>query len=257
MSVSTDYGFWQRFFAPRGRFQPCGMFTYSHIISVVISLLCVILSLFLAQNKKTSNCYFRLTAIILTVLESVKIAHSFIYGDLYIDAWFPLSYCGLFIFALWMTAFGTGKIKRTAEVFIAYGCPVAGVIFLAFPTTSLMMFPIFHYFSLYSLFFHSLMIYSGVFLLKKETEFSKEDFCKYSVFVISFSVLAFILNHFFDGNLMNLREPFNVPIAFFQKLYKTIPYVYSLVVIAVFMAIPFITATMSGKLKRNKMQKTR
>ncbi len=240
------------FFAPQGRFEPCGMFTLAHIAAALICVLCVITALYFTRSRFIDNKFLKLTAIAVTVLELIKISHSVIYGDHNLDAWFPLSYCGLFIFTLWMAGFCKGRAKRIGEVFIAYGCPIAGVIFLIFPTTSLMIFPIWHYFSIYSLLFHSLMIFVGIFLLKKEKFFGKREFLYYGAFVLTFSIPAFVLNCIFGSNLMNLREPFNIPIEFFQNLYTTHPLAYSGVVIVTFMLIPVVTAMVAGRFKKRQ-----
>lgn len=252
--MPSEYYFGYYFYAPQGRFEPCGMFTTSHIIATLIcfSLVAILLFAFKKRrNEFTKLKLIRFSAVLLTVLEIIKITHSFIYGDYYLDAWFPLSYCGIFIFALWMAGYGKNKIKRVGEAFIAFGCPFAGIAFLIFPTTSLMIFPVWHYFSLYSLFFHSLMMYVGFTLLFDEKRLDLKTYLSYAVFVIIFAVPAIILNSIFDSNLMNLREPFNVPIQFFQVLGEAYPFLYTLIVIAIFMAIPIIMAAITGKLKKN------
>lgn len=252
--MPSDYYFGYYFYAPKGRFQACGMFTLGHIVAAAACFILVIGLLFAVRKNITEPAkskLIRIIAIILTVLESVKILHSFIYGDLNLDAWFPLSYCGLFIFAAWMAGFGKSYIRRAGEVFIAYGCPVAGIAFLIFPTTSLMSFPIWHFFSLYSLFFHSVMIFMGVIFLKEEKPLNYSAFKSYSGFVIIFAIPAILLNVFFGSNLMNLREPYNIPIEFLQSLYSSFPPGYTGLVLAAYMLIPIIVALISGKLRVN------
>ncbi len=252
MPAENGYYFGYYFFSPQGRFRPCGMFTLHHILGAVISCAAVIFFLYRNRKSTLTTKNSKLVAMVLTVLEAIKISHSFIYGDLYLDAWFPLSYCGLFIFALWMHAFCKGKIKRAAEVFIAYGCAPAGILFLICPTTSLMLFPIWHYFSIYSLFFHSIMIYIGISFLKKEQRFDLSAIMHYISFVIAFSIPAIILNALFGSNLMNLREPYNVPVKFIHSISEYSSVLYALFVIFLFVIIPFITALFANKIKFKK-----
>ena len=252
--MPSDYYFGYYFYAPQGRFQSCGMFTFAHIVAAVVCIIIVISLLFATRKNFTEQAKSKLirsVAIILTVLESVKILHSFIYGNLNLDSWFPLSYCGLFIFAAWMAGFGKSYIRRAGEVFIAYGCPVAGIAFLIFPTTSLMSFPIWHFFSLYSLLFHSVMIFTGIIFLKEEKQLNCSAFKSYSGFVITFAIPAILLNVCFQSNLMNLREPYNIPIEFLQSLYRSFPLGYTGLVLAAYMLIPLIVALISGKLSFN------
>ena len=252
MPLANLFKLGEYLFASSGRFEPCGMFTTHHIIASFICLIAVIALIYL-QRKKHSKLNkdkaFKFCACLLTILEVIKILHSFIYGDYYLDAWFPLSYCGLFIFALWMAGFGHGRIKRMGEVFIAYGCPCAGIAFLIFPTTSLMIFPIWHYFSLYSLFFHSLMIFMGLFTLTFENRFNLDSFLNYAVFVITFAIPAVILNSVFNSNLMNLREPYNIPIRFLQDIYSSCGICYTILVVFGYMLIPIIMSFVFKKIK--------
>lgn len=249
-SIFSDY-----FFAPQGAHTPCGMFSFPHLLASAISLAAVAVLLIFKRKEFGKNHREKIVkslSIFITVLELIKISHSFIYGDLYLDAWFPLSYCGLFIFALWMAGFGSGAIRRIGEVFIAYGCPIAGIAFLIFPTTSLMLFPVWHYFSLYSLFFHSVMIFLGISFLLDEKKFDRKSYGFYTVFFITFAVIAIVLNCFFGSNLMNLREPYNIPIDFLQWLYASAPFLYTLLAVFLFMLVPIVTAFFANKFKLKK-----
>ena len=253
--MPSDYHFGYYFFAPAGRFDSCGMFTGPHIISSVFCIATVFVLLYCNRKKFhfiRSNSFIKKTAITLTVLEAIKISHSFIYNDLYLDAWFPLSYCGLFIFALWMCLSKKTLIKNAGNAFISYGCPIAGIAFLIFPTTSLMSYPIWHYFSLYSLFFHSLMLFMGLASIIQEKQLTAKAYTGYISFVYSFSFLAIILNSIFQCNLMNLREPYNIPIRFLQVSYTNSPHLYTAIVIFAYTIIPLIISLLTGKIKIHK-----
>lgn len=252
--MPKDYHFGYYFFAPGGRFEPCGMFTIPHIVSAIICLVIVTMCLLFYKKKEPfqSQKMLRIFAVALTILEAIKMLHSFIYGDFHIDAWFPLSYCGLLIFALWMAGFGKGKIKQTGYIFIAFGCPIAGFAFLISPSTSLMLFPIWHYFSLYSMFYHSLMIFLGIALLFDIKKLHLKDYLKYCVFTSTFSIFAIIINEIFQSNLMLLRCPFNIPIQGLVDIYNFLPYCYTAVVLLGYLIIPFLTAIITAKPISNK-----
>lgn len=238
-----------RFLAPQGRFKPSLMFTKDHIIAATVCIAVVLVALLLTRNHRLNTFTVRIFAVFITLLEVFKITVSFVYNDLALDSWFPLSYCGLFIFALWMSGFGKGCIKDIGDSFIAYGCTIGGLAFLIFPTTSLMLYPIWHYFSLYSLLFHTLMIFFGIKYLKDEDTFNFRKMLRFSLFIIAFAIPATILNHCFDSNLMNLSQPFNIPIAFVQGLYQTSGLLYSIYVLINFLLIPLVTAFLSRKIK--------
>lgn len=246
--MPIDYYFGYYFFAPNGRFEPCGMFTIPHIVSALICIFIVVFVLIKTNCKikgAKSLKLLKTSALVLTVLEAIKISHSFIYGDHYLDAWFPLSYCGLFIIALWLAGFGSAKMKAIGKAFISLGCPFAGIAFLIFPTTSLMSYPIWHYFSLYSMFYHSLMIFVGITIFREDKHLSFEKYLNYAVFVLPFSALAIAINTFATSNLMNLREPYNIPIDFLQNLYADFPPGYIALVLVIYMLIPLITLSIA------------
>lgn len=249
--MQTDgYGFFDLFFAPIGRFEPCGMFTPAHIISMFLCFtgiagLTLHLSRFRAAEKKRA-CTLFITAVILTLMEFGKIAFKFATGETYLDAWVPLSYCSLFLYALWTCLYGGGAAKEAAEVFIAYACPVAGTLFLIFPTTSLMSYPIWHYLSLHSLVYHSLMVIIGLSFPAEKKHLDKRSYGAYISFLLIFSVIAVAMNFAFGCNLMNLREPYNIPIAFLQRIWQTVPWLYTALAFTGYLAIPgAVSAVMS------------
>lgn len=253
--MPNNYHIGYYFFAPRGRFEACGMFSIPHILSAFVCFVCAVLLAiyFLKKTTMQLNKLYRISAIVLTVLEAVKIAHSFIYGDLYLDAWFPLSYCGLLIFALWFVAYGKSYLKTAGEAFIAYGCPIAGIIFLIFPTTSLMSFPIWHYFSIYSLFFHGMMIFLGILQLHSEKRLSLKIYLSYTAFVLCFSCISILLNSIYNCNLMNLREPYNIPVDLIQNVYSFSKHAYTLMAVVAYALIPIIIGFITNKIKPNKI----
>ena len=241
------------FFAPGGRFEPCGMFTASHITAAAFTIIAIVILLMIWRAHRdifNIDRLIRTSAVLLTLLEIIKISHSFIYGDYHLDAWFPLSYCGLFIFALWFAGFGNERIKRIGDAFITYGCPFAGLMFLIFPTTSLMLFPIWHYFSIYSMFFHAMMIIIGLMKFIEIKHLSKNAYICYLLYVLSFSIVAISLNCIFGCNLMNLREPYNIPIDILQDIYNTVPIAYTFIGIIIYSLIPIIVSFPFGKLKK-------
>lgn len=241
------------FFAPNGRFEACGMFTFGHLIATSLCLFFILKYIIKSiKNFDETKTYKSLqkTALILTVLECVKISHSFIYGDLHLDAWFPLSYCGLFIFACWMVGFGNKFLKNIGKSYIAFGCPIAGFAFLIFPTTSLMSFPIWHFFSLYSLLFHSIMIIYGFIFIIKIVRLNISSYFSYFAFIFIFGSISIFMNFIFNSNLMNLREPYNIPINFLQNAYLNYPYVYTLITMSAYLIIPFVTHIIATPLKK-------
>lgn len=240
-------------FAPGGKYPPCGMFTLPHIIAAAMCFALVVLAISAFKRKADEGklrLLCKIIAPVITVLELIKIAHSFFYRNFNLDSWFPLSFCGLFIFAVWVSGYGGSKLKAVGDVFIAYGCPVGGIAFLIFPTTSLMSFPIWHYLSLYSLFFHSAMLFFGVLFLINEKKLNKKRYLTYAVFILIFSFIAIVMNAVWGCNIMNLREPYNIPIALLQNIYTKFPPLYTVLALFIYLLIPAVVGGVSGKLHK-------
>ncbi len=237
-------------FAPQGFFTPCGMFTPPHIIATSFAICLVIILFIFFRNKIISEkeIFYRLFAVVVTTLETIKIAHSFANGYTHLDAWVPISYCSLFIYSLWFAGFGKGLLKSAGEAFITYGCPIAGLAFLIFPTTSLMNYPIWHFLSIYSMLFHTLMLLFGSISLSSTKSLTKKDYLCYVFFLLFFSIPAIILNAVKRCNLMNLREPYNIPINFLQNLHQTSEIYYTTVVLVAYILIPVLVAFLTRKI---------
>lgn len=240
-------------FAQKDKYPPCGMFTVPHIVAAALCFALVILAISAFRRRASeskSRLLCRIIAPVITVLELIKITHNLYYRNLNLDSWFPLSFCGLFIFAVWASGYGRAGIKAVGDVFIAYGCPVGGIAFLIFPTTSLMSYPIWHYFSLYSLFFHSAMLFFGVLFLINEEKLNKKRYLTYAVFILIFSSVSIAMNAIWGCNLMNLREPYNIPIALLQNMYAAFPPSYTVFVLFGYLMIPAVVGGISGKLRK-------
>lgn len=241
-------------FASPGQFEACGMFTLPHIIAtficvmLIVTVVCVVKHYNINVNKKTTF----ILSVVLTVLELIKIAHSFCNGLTNPDSWVPLSFCSLFMYSSWIRTFGKGFVKECADTFTVYGCVVGGTAFLIFPATSLMSYPVWHYLSLHSLIYHSLMVIFGLIALLDKKRFEKRDMIAFCTFVYTFSAVSIVLNSIIGSNFMALRQPYNIPIVFLQNLYKNVPWAYTLLVLFAFMLIPPVIATISGKMKKAK-----
>ncbi len=229
------------FFSPRDVGDPCGMFTTAHIISLIICLVLIGLGIYLSRKVKDKNVFtiIKVISIMVTILEIIKIGYNFYYGYTYLDSWFPLAYCSLFIYATWMSGFGKGIICNIGNVFLVYGGIIAGLGFLIFPSTSLQIHPIFHYLSMYSMLFHSLMVYIGILLLVKNiVVINKNNYGIYILFCLFFMIISLIINKIYDCNMMFLKEPFNLPIDFLKNVQKKIPWLYSVIIMVVYFIGP-------------------
>lgn len=242
------------FFAPLDQYPPAGMFTMPHLVAVVISFTIVGGFLFISRRISWESVtkVVKILAILITVLELIKIVYNFYFGYTWLDAWFPLSYCSLFIYALWFSGYGKGILKRLGDAYLIIGAVVGGFGFLLLPTTSLMRYPIWHYLCLYSLFFHMTMIYVGVMYLK-HYRINRLTYLYFTVYFLLAAGISIGLNIAFGSNIMVLRDPFNVPFAFIHEIKAHSQAAYTLLAMMAYLVAPIIFSVLvSQYLKRKK-----
>lgn len=245
-----------QFWAERKLYEPCGMFTYGHMILLLLSIIILIGLLGISKNisKAQIKKVTRVVAVCITILEGIKIGFNFYFGYTWINAWFPMAYCSIFIYSLWLSGYGKEKWRKKGDVFLAGASIVAGGTYLIFPSTALTMYPMWHYLSMYSMLFHTLMVYMGVlYLCKLEIKLNKKLYKTYVKFYLFFALIALSFNNYFESNLMMLRDPGKIPVPFLQVLYTSTPWAYTFLVFIVYLIVPYwITVYLSRFTKISK-----
>ena len=243
------------FFAPLDVYEPAGMFTGSHVIAT-LSCLFILAMLFKYSRDLAWPSILMLTrrlALVITCLELIKISYNFSYGYTWLDAWLPLSFCSLFIYALWLSGYAKGRLKQVGDSFILIGCFVGGIGFLIFPTTSLMRYPVWHYLSLYSLIFHTIMIYLSLMYMKhKQVTVNKQTILAFTGYFLIFAVISVLINTATGANIMLLREPYNVPFRFIHELRAANQGLYTLVAMSCYLIAPIIVSASISTLMTKK-----
>jgi len=249
------------FFSPENTETASGMFTLPHILSLIFCLILIGVCVFYTRRLSDTSVLkiTRILAIVFTAMEIIKIIYKFALGYTeYLDYYLPISFCSLFIYALWFSGYGHGKIKKLGDVFVSAGCLVGGLAFLIVPTTSLMVHHIFHYLSIHSMLFHSAMVYLGItYLLRNKVELNKSALCYNLIYVGSGCALAIILNLIFDSNLMILTAPINIPVKIVNDLAAKLPALYTVIASAVYLFIPYGVAVILQKCVFNKTNKVK
>lgn len=234
--------FIKQFWAPREQFAPVGMFSAGHVVLLMISL-CILLILLRNSRGFGDRQILKITkisAIVMTILELIKIVYSFSMGYFWINAWMPIAFCSIFIYALWLSGYGSERWKSYGDSFLCGAAIVGGATYLIFPSTSLMIYPIWHYQCLYSMFFHTLMIYVGILYLRSfEFEFTWHYYSCFSKFYMVFAAIAIVLNTAFESNLMLLRAPFHIPVPWLHSMWEKAPWGYTLFVFGVYLVGPY------------------
>ena len=192
--------------------EPCGGFTPGHMGAVMVCIILITTAILLTYKRNMDMDNFLMAiGLICAVFEVVKIAwglsvHRYSNYANYIPLWF----CSLFVPASIAAGFCKGKIRRVALSFMYYGGMIGGMAYLLFPATSLFKFPLFHFISVHSMLYHSLMIYTGLTIVwKKVFVPNPKDFLPYFAVTTIACVLAYQINAVCGTNLMFLNRPSN------------------------------------------------
>lgn len=227
-------------FVKIGEYEPCGIFTTGHLVLIIITVIGIIIALKCSQKKDVYNIIKSITLIIyileiITIIFNVK-QNSFSAVNTYL----PLYYCSVLLYAGILSSFGKGTLKRVGDVSLATGSIIGGIIFIIYPSTSLPMYPAFHFLSIHSFLFHGVMIYLGILINKtRYIELEKKDIKYFASLIGCMSIVALIINKLFDGNLMFISNNFpGTPIEIIYKITKG-GFLYSLIMIIAQMTIPF------------------
>ncbi len=182
-------------------------FSWEYFLLCGLSVVWVATILYLFYKKKW-NVYkqIKIFAIVLTVGEILKILFFAINNPKLIpENWVPLFYCSLFIYALYFAGYGKGFIKQmgiSAIFMLVIGAYCGVFLNDIFAGNG---YPLFNFYSLYTIFYHTTMIYFGyAILISGEFKLSKKSFLAGISFVSIFFVVALVVNLIFHLNLMSM-----------------------------------------------------
>ena len=243
--------FLSKFFCKENEYEPVGMFSVGHIVTLIIFLLIVAFCAYKCRKIGKDKAIFltKIIAIVVTVLEIIKITIAFINGEGdKLDHWVPLYFCSMFIYAAWLAGYAKGKIADLGRAFVGTGGIIAGLSFLIFPTTSFTMYPLFHYFCMYSMVYHSLMVFLGItYLLNGVFKIDKKSFIDYVIFCSVLNILAIIVNSIpiyihvdnvptsgynypypYYTNFMFLKRAGNIPVKILCDISDKVPVIFTI-----------------------------
>ena len=243
--------FLSKFFCKENEYEPVGMFSVGHIVTLIIFLLIVAFCAYKCRKIGKDKAIFltKIIAIVVTVLEIIKITIAFINGEGdKLDHWVPLYFRSMFIYAAWLAGYAKGKIANLGRAFVGTGGIIAGLSFLIFPTTSFTMYPLFHYFCMYSMVYHSLMVFLGItYLLNGVVKIDKKSFIDYVIFCSVLNILAIIVNSIpiyihvdnvptsgynypypYYTNFMFLKRAGNIPVKILCDISDKVPVIFTI-----------------------------
>ena len=179
--------------------------------------------------------------IIICILEIIKIVFSIYQGSFAdVNSYVPLYYCSILLYAGILSSFGKGNLKKAGDVCLATGSIIGGIVFLIYPSTSLPMYPAFHFLSIHSFFFHGTMVYLGILInITNYVELKLSDAKYFAIIIAIMSILALIVNKISNGNLMFISHNFpGTPIEIIYNLTNGSIW-YSFIMIVAQMTLPF------------------
>lgn len=230
-------------FAKMGKYEACGIFTTGHFVLATITIIAIYIALKYSVNKSREDVHniIKWLTISVFVMEILKIIYNIVHNSIYdVNTYIPLYYCSILLYAGALSSFGKGTLKRIGDVTLASGAAIGGIVFVIYPSTSLPIYPAFHVLSIHSFVFHGVMIYLGILVNKtKYIALEKEDIKYFASLIGIMCVMALIVNNLFNGNLMFISNNFpNTPIEILYNITNG-GALYSLIMIAVQMTIPF------------------
>ena len=230
-------------FSNIGEYEPCGIFTTDHFILIGITIISIIIALKFTSNKSKEKVYsiIKKITIIMCILEVVKISFNLQQNSFRdVNTYMPLYYCSILLYAGLLSSFGKGALKRAGDVCLATGSVIGGIVFIIYPSTSLPMYPAFHFLSIHSFLFHGTMIYLGILINKTQYIELEQNDIKYFASVIGImSIVALIINKLFNGNLMFISNNFpGTPIEILYDITNG-GIMYTLIMVLAQMTLPF------------------
>ena len=232
--------------AKPGIYEPCGLYNIKHLILAISTffIIAVLLKIIKISQKNDVKEIIRKATITVWILEIVKtvflisigVANNF-------NKILPLYYCSLLLYAGFFSSFCKGKLQKVGDVFLATGGIVGGVVFLIAPTTSLPEYPMLHFISLHSFFFHGTMIYLGLLINKyKYVELKLSDIKYYSILVFAICMIALFINTKYGSNLMFISQDF--PGMLLSNVYHATGKMFTPLMILVQMTLPYLIVYM-------------
>lgn len=230
-------------FSNIGKYKACGIFTTGHFILIIITMIGILIAIkkSVKKNKEEVLRIIRYVTIIAFILEIIKIIFNVKQNSLRaVNTYLPLYYCSILLYAGILSSFAKGILKRVGDVSLATGSIIGGIVFIIYPSTSLPIYPAFHFLSIHSFLFHGSMIYLGILINKtKYVELKKEDIRYFASLVLCMSIVALIVNIFFDGNLMFISNNFpGTPIEILYKITNG-GILFTIIMVILQMTLPF------------------
>ena len=161
------------FFDYKGNIANYNGYDYDHggrLIYMISSLVIILVLVIIFRKAKKENVhkYIRIMGIVMTLLYIIKTTWESYY-DITTGAGFnkgilPFDTCSILMWAGLIGGFAKGKLKKAADAWLATGGLVGGIANLLF-LRALLYYPFFTFAAFYSMLWHAVMVFTGLWLL--------------------------------------------------------------------------------------------
>lgn len=228
------------FFAPRNPDTALGMYSSLYFIVLLICLTLIAYFLIISKNmtKKQVKRRIIFIGVFLWVTEIGKMIFTGITYGIKDVEFIPLYYCSMFMYACVMISFKNEHIKNACFSYMFFGGIIGAIAFFCYPNACIPNYPLFHYMTLRTFIYHSLMIYVGVLIVITKIYVPDiKHFKEYAIFLIITFCLAYIYNTIFGKNLMYISYPLDLQIS--QVVFNAVPKLYPLIFATLELVGPF------------------
>jgi len=180
---------------------------------ILIPVLCVI---FRKTKEKQMNLYLGILGIFMIVLYLTKSTWESVY-DIQRDGAFntyilPFDTCSIIMLAAPLAGFARGYVQKAAKCWLATGGIVGGISNLLF-LQALKYYPFWTFGAFYSMFWHFIMVFTGVFLIiTKNVELNWKSVVYGFAFHMAFSLIVIPIDHILDMDFMLYRNAGGAPL---------------------------------------------
>ena len=195
------------------------LFSTQHIVFIVLAYVLTFLLSFLFRKTKHEKitAALKFLSLFSVVMEMTKIGWESYY-DVTTGRGFnsygllPVYTCSLFIYTLLCAAWGKGKVREYSLSFLGTVSLLYGAIGVIY-CNGLNFYPFWTFGAFYSLFFHTAMFSTGVFLLATGyVKLGWADSLKAFVPIMLLSFVAIPINHFLGSDYMLIYKGGGVPL---------------------------------------------
>ena len=248
------------FFSPRDKSTALGMHTPLYFLTLAFFMTITIISLIISRkmSRKGVKKTILIVGVFLWITEFIKMIFTGITYGIEDVEFIPLYFCSMFMYASILNFFKNKHLQNAGLSFMFFGGILGAVAFFCYPSAVIPNYHLFHFMTLRTFIYHSLMIYVGVLIVitgyyKPEIKHFKE----YSIFMGITFILAYIINNVKESNLMYISEPLGIPLS--DKVFEMVPNLYPFIFGLLQLVVPFMISYGIYKLvkyilnRKNKM----